>query len=96
MDNIIKFPKEHLDNLKKERMKKMINLLIDLSDGDFALIFKTKDMTRVFEGDFKEEFVICMSDISQISWKKDNYFFKGFNDVLSPNSNRRFFDLNQE
>lgn len=87
---IIKFPTK-TNGLEKKQLKETINYLIDNSEGDFCIIFKTQNISHLLEnGDkIEQEFVVGTSNIEIMKFSNENYFFKGFGD----NRNRKYLKL---
>lgn len=92
MNNIIKFPKEHQDKLKKQKIKDMVNTLIDNCEGDFVLIMKKEDIQNALEDDIQGKFLIATTNIQKMKHRNDEYFFKGFGDEY----NRNYLKLGEE
>ncbi|GEM_PF-5135197 len=86
---IIDFPNKKLQNEKVERKENIlntVNFILENFDGDFAIVFKTKDVEHLFDGVCGEEFIVGLSNIKTRSSKKDDYFFSKF-------SSRQYLDL---
>lgn len=49
---------------KKQIIKNTAKYLIDSCDGDFAIVFRTKDVKHLFDNVGDRRFVIAMSDCS--------------------------------
>lgn len=64
--------------MEKQEIKDAAKFLIDLCEGDFALIFKTEDMKEYFDGVSNDDFMVALSDVDKRSWKHPEYFFKNF------------------
>lgn len=58
--------KEKIDKkLKTQKAKSIAHLLIDLCEGDFAIVFKTKDMEEHFDGLVDKDFLIAITDVKK-------------------------------
>ncbi len=86
--------KQDFENLvKKEKIKKMARFLINLCEGDFAIVFKAKDMAKYFDDDIsKDDFFIAITDIEKIKSENPDYFFRNF----GFGSKRVWIDLQSE
>lgn len=76
--------------MKKQQIKEVAHFLINECKGDFAIVFKTKDIEHLFDGiQMNKNFIVAMSDIEKIIVDHPEYFFQGFN-------SRQYFDLDSD
>ena len=87
MAKILKFIQKKLKKKQNIEIKKTAHLLIDLCEGDFAIVFKTEDMKKYFDEVVDENFIVAMSDIEKRKIDNPEYFFSGFS------GSRQYFDL---
>lgn len=73
---------------KASEAKRLAHLLIDLCEGDFAIIFKSEDMKEHFNGSVgHKDFLVAMTDVEKRDHNHPDYFFRNFG------GSKQYFDL---
>lgn len=92
---VLKFRNKKLEfeeKMKKQNIKEIAKFLIDSCEGDFAIVFKTKDIEHIFDGIKDTRFIVAMSDVEKRKTDNPDYFFTGF----ANSDNRQYFDLKND
>jgi hypothetical protein len=84
------FKKEN--QTQEQRIKETAHTLIDLCEGDFAIVFKMEDMKGYFNNvNENKNFIIAVSDLQKIKSGQDETF-KGFINSISG----QYMDLSKQ
>jgi len=83
--NVVPFRNKNLEREKefkiqteKNRLKDVVDMLIDASNGDFCIIFKTDDIRDIFENDLTTKFIVGTNNTDKMKVSNYDYFFNDF------------------